>query len=64
MKSISNLIKEEISSISDKQKLCCSFATLYGMMLSGIVNEGKILFSTNVENIESFKKICENFIKK
>ena len=64
MKSISNLIKEEISSISDKQKLCCSFATLYGMMLSGIVNEGEILFSTNVENIESFKKICENISQK
>lgn len=64
MKSISNLIKEEISVISDKQKICCSFATLYGMMFSGTVIENEITFSTNVENIESFKKLCENISQK
>lgn len=59
MKSISSLIKEEISKISDKQKLCCCFSALYGMMLCGtIANDGKIAFSTNVENANFFKETC------
>ena len=60
MKSISNVIKEEISNISSKQKLCCGFSTLYGMMLcSNKLENGKVTFSTNVENVTSFQKLCE-----
>ncbi len=65
MKSFSSLVKEEVSSISDKQKLCCGFAALYGMMLCGKrENLDKITFSTNVENIEYFKNICEFICQK
>lgn len=64
MKSISNLIKEEISACSDKQKLCCGFATLYGMMLTGTIVQNKITFSTNAENVNNFKKICDNISQK
>ena len=44
MKSFSNLVKEEISKIADKQKLCCAFSELYGMMLCANKKDDKIIF--------------------
>ncbi len=65
MKSFSSLVKEEISNIAEKQRLCCAFAMLYGMMLCGKnINNKKIIFSTSVENAEYFKKICDFICQK
>lgn len=65
MKSVSSIIKEEISKISEKQKLCCSFSALYGMMLCGNKTKNNIIeFSTNVENANYFKNICDFICKK
>ena len=60
MKSFSSLVKEEISKNSEKQKLCCAFALLYGLMInSKKKEESELAFSTNAENANSFKNVCE-----
>ncbi len=60
MKSFSSLVKEEISALNDKQKLCCSFSLLYGMMcFANEVNNEKIAISTNAENQKLFTKVCD-----
>ena len=65
MKSFSSLVKEEISKIQDKQKLCCAFAALYGMLICGNREEGgKVTFSTSVENALAFKACCEFICQK
>ena len=64
MKSFSSLVKEEISKIADKQKLCCAFSELYGMMLCANKKDDKIIFSTNVKNVEAFKSVCEFICQK
>ena len=64
MKSFSSLVKEEISKIAEKQKLCCSFATLYGMMLCGNKCNNNISFSTNAENTTAFKNVCDLICQK
>lgn len=60
MKSFSSLVKEEISLANGKQKLCCSFSLLYGMMcFSNDIKDDKITISTNVENQKAFEEACD-----
>ncbi len=64
MKSFSSLVKEEISQITEKQKLCCGFSELYGMMLCANKTDDNVTFSTNVENVDAFNKLCEFICQK
>ena len=60
MKSFSNLVKEEISKNFEKQKLCCAFALLYGLMINSKKSEEhKLTCSTNVENVNLFDNVCK-----
>ncbi|MBO5440533.1 MAG: DNA-binding protein WhiA [Clostridia bacterium] len=60
MKSFSSLVKEEISTLNTKQKLCCYFSLLYGMMcFSSELDGKKVAISTNVENVKLFSEICD-----
>lgn len=65
MKSFSSIVKEEISQFNNKQKLCCSFSLLYGMMcFSNSVNSDYITISTNAENQKVFQEVCKNICTK
>ena len=60
MKSFSSLVKEEISSLTGKQRLCCCFSLLYGILFFFKKNaDNKIAFSTNAENAIVFQDTCQ-----
>lgn len=60
MKSFSSLVKEEISTQNEKQKLCCAFSLLYGIMcFSNEINNDRIVISTNAENQRLFSETCD-----
>lgn len=56
----SSSVREEISHSSEKLKLCCSFAFLYGAFcFSFLEKEDRITISTNAENIEIIENTCK-----
>lgn len=60
MKSFSSLVKEEISTINEKQKLCCSFSLLYGMMcFANEIDSNYLSISTSAENQKVFIELCD-----
>lgn len=62
MRSFSSLVKEEISSPNEKQKLCCAFSLLYGTIcFSNEKESSRIICFTSVENQKPFIDAC-NFI--
>jgi DNA-binding transcriptional regulator WhiA len=57
--SYSQEIKEEMLDFAIKPKKCCIFSYLYGFILGGTVEDGKItLISTNVKNRQAFELLC------
>ncbi len=60
MKSFSDLIKEEISVLNDKPKMCCCFSVLYGAMCFLNYDKGhNSAFFTSVKNAELLKNACD-----
>lgn len=61
----SSSVREEISQSNEKQKLCCSFAFLYGVFcFSYIEKDDKLVISANAENVNIIEKACNYLASK
>ncbi len=65
MESFATTVKNEILQLEIKNKKCCMFSYLYGFLFCSQTENDKYYIKTNnVENANSFLKICDYLFKK